>query len=72
MNEYTEWAEQLLKELMLAPVDHRVKILTSHLEKVHQRGYRDAVVNDWWQVQDAEQNKIEEYDAFRKLIEESR
>ena len=52
MIDYAIWAQHLLEEIMLAPRQQREAILKSHLERVHQRGYRDAVRNDWWQEQE--------------------
>jgi len=68
MTKYTEWAEKLLEELMIAPIGHRVKIIESHLEKVHRRGEKEgharimsqsweagylyAVENDWVKVRE--------------------
>lgn len=57
---YKIWASHLLEELMLAPRQQRESILSSHLEKAHQRGYRDAVANDWWRQQEAAPSKPQE------------
>ena len=50
---YDQWAEALLQEIYYAPEEHRLSVVKEHLLKATQRGYRDAVVNDWWRHQDA-------------------
>ena len=52
--EYTQWAEALLQEIYYTPEELRASLVETHLLKAVQRGYTDAVENDWWKKQESE------------------